>query len=208
MTYIIAATAVLALLIVAGWKSGQKRVQTVRTGPPNARSVPGAGIILDFEKSPADVAASLQVALNRLVPAMQNRRVRADVAVRPGLLVGMSGASLADLLEEFVAAAIHYSQAHRLLVTATGDNGQVTICLADDAPDADLDKRAGIVRNLAEKITSRGGTLDVDVRTREGTTMTLRFPAAHGEATETPATRVVAPQPTRSLSRTTVAARA
>jgi hypothetical protein len=198
MTYILAATTVLALFVFASWKSRQKRVPVTRNGLLNTRPALQPRTLPDPERSPADVEAALQLALKRLLPVMQSRRVRTDVAVRPDLLVGIAGAPLTDLLEEFVAAAIHHARAHRLLITAVRDDEKVIIRLADNAPDADPEMRAGIIKSLAEKVASQGGTLEVDVRPLEGTMMTMRLPVASTDAVGVPAVRPETPPPMRS----------
>ncbi len=131
--------------------------------------------------SPADVAVSVNLALQRLLPLMTSRRVRADVAVRPGLLVRISGAALVDLLEQLATFAIQDAQTSRLLLTAVDQGERVAITVTDDAPQANPDLRAGSTRDLAERVALSGDSLEVAVRPAEGTTMTLRLATAVGD---------------------------
>ncbi len=131
-------------------------------------------------QSPSVVAAGVGLALKRLTQVMDRRGIRADVAVHPDLLVGLSGDALADLLEQLFATAIHHAQAGRMVVTAVSDVGHVSISVTDDTAGADLDARTSSVRALAERAALHGGTLEITVRQAEGTTMTLRLAAAFG----------------------------
>jgi glucose-6-phosphate-specific signal transduction histidine kinase len=206
MTYFLAATLAFVLFVFAGWRSKQSRTRAVRIG----RSTKTEDLLpsLAPDEAPADVAAAVNLALKRLLPVMTSQHVRADVAVRPGVLMRMPGTTLADVLEELLAAAIHHGQASRLLVTAVGHGEQVSISVTDDVAGADPAIRAGCIRRLAERVALRGGVLEIEVRPSEGTTMTLRLaqdfshPAGApgigstgGAELDKPASRPVSPTP-------------
>jgi hypothetical protein len=137
----------------------------------------------DLSESPlqADAGAALRLALKRLGPVMANRSIQAEVAAAFGLRVRMGGEALADLLEEMLGAAIHAAPASRVLLTAVTQGERVAISITDDMPNGDADVRRACVRGLMERVALRGGSLDVDVRPQEGTTMTLRLAAAREE---------------------------
>ena len=137
----------------------------------------------DLSESPlqADAGAALRLALKRLGPVMANRSIQAEIAAAFGLRVRMRGAALADLLEEMLSAAIHAAPASRVLLTAVTQGERVVISITDDMPNGDADVRRACVRGLMERVALRGGSLDVDVRPQEGTTMTLRLAAAREE---------------------------
>jgi signal transduction histidine kinase len=185
MTYFLAATLAFVLFVFAGWRSKQGRTLPTRADRSTKTTdlVPG----LAPDESPADVAASVNLALKRLLPVMTSQHVRVDVAVRPGVLVRMPGTTLADLLEELLADAIHHGQASRLLLTAVGHGEQVSINVTDDVTGADPAIRAGTVRGLAERVALRGGALEIEVRPSEGTTMTLRLAQDFSHSAATPA---------------------
>jgi len=178
MTYFVAAAAASVVFLIAGWRSKQAHGFTsTRSG----QGLPYDPLWDESEIDPsdsipmADAGAALRLALKRLAPVMANLSVQADVAASFGLLVRMRGAALADLLEEMLAAAIHAAPASRILLTASAHGARVSICITDDVPNADADVRRAGVRSLKERVASRGGALDVDVRPDEGTTMTLRL---------------------------------
>ena len=127
----------------------------------------------------ADVGASIRLALKRMAPVMAAQSVKVDVAASSGLLGRMRGAVLADLVEELLTAAIHGAPGSRLLLTAAPHGDRIHVGITDDAPGADHAARAAGVRGLMERVALRGGSLTIDVRPAEGTTMTMRFAAAN-----------------------------
>lgn len=173
------------IFIVAGWRS--KHPPTAAHGRPGLPFDPLWGeteIDIGGSQAHTDVDAALRLALKRLVPVMARQSVQADIASPSGLLVRMRSAVLADLLEDFLAAAIHSAPASRLLLTAAIHGGWVDINVTDDIPGADPAVRRGSVSRLAERMAMRGGGLEVDVRPAEGTTMTLRLAAVATERTD------------------------
>lgn len=182
MPYVLAAAAAFFLLMQ--WRTRQGRGQAAPIGPFMRSGTPPDRF--DARRSPAEVDASLSLALKRLLPVVTGLGVRANVAVRPGLLVPMAAGDLADLLEELLAAAVHQAAGCRLVVTGTAHGGQVHIGVTDDAGGADPQARAASVERLAERAALRGGALDIEVRPAEGTTMTLRLAAAAGRVGAAP----------------------
>jgi hypothetical protein len=180
ITYFLAALAASGIFIAAGWRSKQ----AVGLGSAYGGNVlpvdplwEEAEIDLASSHPQTDIAAAMRLALKRLAPVMANHAMHADVAAPSGLIVRMRGAALADLLEDFVAAAIHAAPASRLLLTAAANGDRTYVSVTDDVPGADPAVRAGSVRSLTERVALRGGALDIDVRPAEGTTMTLRLSA-------------------------------
>lgn len=180
MPYVFATASAFLLFVFAGWRIRQNHVYAAPAGPFMRAADPPPD--LNAGASPAEVNASLSLALKRLLPVMTRRGVRAEVAVRPGLWVPLSAGGLADLLEELLAAAIHQAVADRLLVTAVVDGGQIHIGVTDDDAGADPDARAAHAQRLAERAALFGGTLDLEVRPGQGTTMTLRLAALNKTA--------------------------
>ena len=123
----------------------------------------------------ADAGIALRLALKRIASLMRSHSIQADVAAPSGLLVRMRGPALTGLLEEMLAEAIQTAPASRMLMTVAGHGDWVGISVTDDVPGADPDMRRAGMRNLMERVALRGGTLDVDVRPGQGTTMTLRL---------------------------------
>jgi hypothetical protein len=182
MAYFLAAVVASGIVIAAGWRSRHAR------GLPVARGryeIPDDPLWGDSEIDPgvsevtADVGASIRRALKRMAPVMAAQSVKVDVAAPSGLLGRMRGAVLADLVEELLTAAIHGVPGSRLLLTAALHGDRIHIGITDDAAGADHAARAAGVRGLMERVALRGGSLTIDVRPAEGTTMTLRLAAAN-----------------------------
>lgn len=182
MMYLLAAVAVSGIFIAVGWRSRHTRNEASAHGRTGVPFDPLWGEAeIDTSEAHADVDTTIRLVLQRLAPAMAARSVRAEIASHPGLRVRMRSAALADLLEEFLAAAINNAPASRLLLTAACYGGWVNINLTDDVPGADLAVRLASVSSLRERAAMRGGGLDVDVLPAEGTTMTLRLAAVTAE---------------------------
>jgi hypothetical protein len=182
MAYLLATVAASALFLTAARRRVRKPALTSSYfDPPAGRPTPGT------------VAAATHIALTRLTPILISQHIRTDVAVQPGLRVGMGDGELADLLEEWLAAAAHSAPASHMLLTAAAQGDRVAISITDDVPNADAALRQSLVRGLMQRVALRGNVLDVDVRPTEGTTMTLRLPAAAPTPKAAVQTRALAP---------------
>ena len=176
MVYFIVAAVASGVFLVAGWRSKQWHGDTALRfghGLPHDPLWHDADVNLSDTPTYADAGAALRLALKRLGPVMASRSVKAEVAAAYGLRVRMRSGALADLLEEMLAAAIHAAPASRILLTATAQGDNVVISITDDQPNAALDVRRASVRTLMQRVSLRGGSLNIDVRPQEGTTMTL-----------------------------------
>ncbi|HEY0182320.1 MAG TPA: hypothetical protein VGC09_05875 [Rhodopila sp.] len=183
--YVLAAVAASVAFVAAGWRSKNLQSIAVTSGHRGLPADPlwgDAETGIDASQTQTDVAAAMRLALKRLAPVVASQSVHVDVALPPGLPVRMRGSALTDLLEELLAAAVHGAPASRLLLTAAPHGDRVHVGITDDIPGADLAVRLGKVRSLIERVALRGGSLEVDVRPAEGTTMTLRLAAATDEA--------------------------
>jgi hypothetical protein len=181
LTYILVALAASGVVIAAGWRSRYTRGQAAKQdshGVPNDPLWAEPEIDLSDSDAPADVGGAIRLALKRMVPVMAAQSVKVDVATQSGLLGGMRGAALADLIEELLTAAIHGAPGGRLLLTAAPHGDHIHVGITDDVPGADPAIRAAGVRRLMERVALRGGSLEIDVRPAEGTTMILRIAAA------------------------------
>jgi hypothetical protein len=197
MTYFLAALAASGFVIAAGWRSRRARGLAVvrdRNEIPNDPLWGDPEIDAGASESPADVGAAIRLALKRMAPVITAQSVKVDVAAPSGLLGRMRGAALADLLEELLTAAIHGAPAGRLLLTAAAHGDRIHVGVTDDVPGADPAVRAAGIRGMKDRVALRGGSLDINVRPAEGTTVTLRFAAADkawqdraaGHASKTP----------------------
>ena len=175
------------MFIAAGWRSKNTRGLASaqgRYGLPNDPLWGDPEIDISGSEPRTDVGGAIRLALKRLAPIMAGQSVQVDVAVPFGLQGRMRPAMLADILEELLAAAIHGAPGSRLLLTAATHGDRIYIGITDDMPGADPTLRMAGVRGLMERVALRGGSLDIDVRPNEGTTMTLRLAIAAEERPE------------------------
>jgi hypothetical protein len=179
------ALAASAMFIVAGRRSkhvvGRAAIRE-EYGLPVDPLWSEAELDLAEDRPQCDAGAALRLALKRLVPAMTDQHIHAEIAASPGLTVRMRGALLADLLEEVLAAAIHAAPSSHLLLTTSVRGERVSVSVTDDVPGADPNRRRAAVQALAERVAMRGATLDIDVHPNEGTTTTLRLTAVREDS--------------------------
>jgi hypothetical protein len=185
MMYFLAAVAASGIFVAAGWHSKRAQGKAAAQGWHGLPFDPlwgEAELDVDASGAYADAGAAIRLVLKRLAPLMASQSVQAEIACPSGLRVRMRSATLADLLEELLAASIHAAPASRLLMTAATHGERIHVGITDDMPGADPAVRLGSVRGLMERVALRGGALDVNVRPTEGTTMTLRLTAATEES--------------------------
>jgi hypothetical protein len=184
-TYMLVALATSAAFIVAGRRSkhvvGLAPIREEYGLPVDPLWIE-AELDLAEDRPQCDPGAALRLALKRLVPAMTDQRIHADVAASPGLMVRMRGAVLTDLLEEMLVATIHAAPASRLLLTTSLRGERISVSVTDDVPRADPHLRRAAIEALTQRVVMRGGTLDIDVHPDEGTTTTLRLTAAREDS--------------------------
>jgi hypothetical protein len=77
-----------------------------------------------------------------------------------------------------VSTAINSARGGRVLLTALRHGSSVQIAASDDGQAPDHGRREAMLRPASELIALRGGRLDIDARSAEGTTVTLQLPAA------------------------------
>ena len=181
--YFLAAVAASGVVVATGWRS--RRAQGLAAmrdsdGIPDDPLWSDPEIDVGASDAQADVGGAIRQALKRMAPVMATQSVKVDVAAPSGMLGRMRGAALVDLLEELLAAAIHGAPGGRLLLTAANRGDRIHVGITDDLPGTDPAVRAARIRGLMERVALRGGSLDIEVRLAEGTTMTLRFASATG----------------------------
>ncbi|HEY4174256.1 MAG TPA: hypothetical protein VGM42_14600 [Rhodopila sp.] len=185
LAYLLAAAVVSGMVVATGWRSRRVRGLAAVQNPHGLPDDPLWGdpeIDLDASGSQVDVGGAIRLVLKRLSPVMASRSMKIDVAAPFGLTGRLRGAVLTDLLEELLTAAVHGAPGSRLLLTATLHGDRIHVSVTDDVPGADPALRAADARGLMERVALRGGSLDIEVRPNEGTTMILRFAAVPCEA--------------------------
>jgi hypothetical protein len=183
MIYGIAGAAASVLFVAAGWRSHRAVGASsayIRLGLGMHIALPDdVPAPIDCAGAPGnDVSAAIYLALARLSAVVARQSVTIDVAVHPGLKVAMRAALLADTLEKILVVALQAAPASRMLLTAVAEGDRIVVTVMDDMPCGDAAVRSGRIRSLKQWVAMHGDTLDVDVRVKEGSTMTLRLACA------------------------------
>jgi signal transduction histidine kinase len=179
---------------------------------------------LPLQRRAIDISMALDEVLEILEPPAVVKGLLIDAAVAPGCpMIDADPERLHQVLLNVVDNAIKFTQQGAVRISAEEDGGQVVTTVTDTgcgiAPEAlphifevfhqegEMARRAGgsglglaIVQQL---VTLHGGTVSMDSAPAEGTTMTIRLPAArnsesHSDATSDGAVRL--PQETEGAA--------
>ena len=101
---------------------------------------------------------------------------RMEFAVREGLMLRTNRAAFRAALTEVVACALRDPSCGRVLLVATRQIGRVRIAVTDDCVATAKTAREAALRSVSETVAMQGGSLHVEVRPGEGTTIALHFP--------------------------------
>ncbi len=140
-------------------------------------SWPGRG---DFAGEAVDLSRLLPDIAESLMPLAQELGTRIQFAVSPGRTVRAHAGGLAAAVRETMETAIRAAPGGAVLVSVLPLGQQIHIAVTDDAPHADRAARAAQVRGAEAAIALRGGSVAVETRPGQGTTVTLRLPALPG----------------------------
>ena len=84
--------------------------------------------------------------------------------------------SLRAALTDVVGCALRDPSCGRVLLAATRQAGRVRIAVTDDSIATPKTAREAMLRWVSETIALQGGSMHIDVRPGEGTTVALHFP--------------------------------
>lgn len=178
LAYMIAAIGVSALFIAAGWRSRvvarsaaamQDRMSDLSLFKPDAPA---------HSESTGDAAEAIATAIARLHPVILQQRIRIEVAADTGILVRTRAATLTEIVSDLLTLGIQAVPGGRFLFTASQHAGRIDITLSDDARTDDLALRRSQCRALEQRVAMLGGSLEVAIMDRQGTSMTLRLAGA------------------------------
>jgi hypothetical protein len=144
---------------------------------PDGRGVPVAPPT-EGDAVGADLATDLRSIATWLAPLASSRGVTLEVGVPPNLHARFDPAALRVVVSEAVTLALAQAAGGRVLLTASRSDGQVRVAISDDGDPGSCPDRAGELRGARERMALAGGHLAVEVHPGEGTTVSLRLPAA------------------------------
>ena len=86
------------------------------------------------------------------------------------------------VLSELVGSAMHHAPCGRVLLSAIRLGGRVQIAVIDDGDGPAAAVQEAALRDMAQLVALQGGTIDVESRRGEGTTVLVRLPEPMGSA--------------------------
>ena len=134
----------------------------------------------DFAGESIDLSRLLPDIANSLMPLALELGTRIQFAVSPGRTVRAHAGGLTVAVRETMETAIRAAPGGAVLVSVLPLGEQIHIAVTDDSPHADRAAREALARGAEAAIALRGGSVAVETRPGQGTTVTLRLPAPRG----------------------------
>jgi signal transduction histidine kinase len=181
--------AVAAPFILAVWVARNHRRQAPMRGGTIPREV-AEGAVLGLtravsEAQTLDLEAELGAGMEALEGLALARFVRLELAVGQGATVRIDAVVLRAVLRSILGSAIRSTADGQVLVTALALGSQMHIRIIDDGVDADQTSREIMLREAGELLALQGGSLAVEARPGQGTTVTIRLPLPGGAGVAT-----------------------
>ena len=172
------------LVVVSGWN--RRREWLARQGqPPMGNRFELAQT--PFAAGDLDVAAEARDVLHRFDSLAARLLVDLEYAVQPELAVRADRRAFREILSDMVTSAIEQAPCGHVLLGAARTGGRVHITVSDDGENPNREMRQSKLRSAERLAALHGATMEVDVRTTQGTTVFLRLPVtATGQSTTRP----------------------
>jgi len=138
-----------------------------------------------FESDTIELETAVRAAAEALSRAARPDWVRIDFAVNKGMMVYVNPSALRTALRETMLTAIRATPGGHVLVTAQVLGSQLHMRVTDDGPNTDLRCRKALARGAEALIALQGGSVAVDTRTGQRSTVTLRLPLPPKHAAKT-----------------------
>ena len=136
-----------------------------------------------FESEIVGLEAMVREAAAAVSDLARTHWVRIEQAVSAAITVHVDPNALGPALRETMLTAIRAAPGGQVLVTAATLGSQLHIRITDDGPGADQFDREISVRGAGGMIALQGGSIAVEARPGQGTTVIVRLPLP-GEATD------------------------
>ena len=167
------ASGVSAVVVAAGWRQRNELLR--RQGRPLVADPIALGQTT-FAAGVLDVGSETTAVMRQFERLAAQRFVALELAVQPDL-AATDPRALRQILGDVVSRAIEQSPCGRVLLAAAHVGGRVQITVSDDGPHPDRALRASRLRPAESLAALQGATMEIDVRTEQGTTVVLRLPA-------------------------------
>jgi len=125
-----------------------------------------------------DVQSEARAVLESLAGIAQKQDIRLEIAIQADLTVRLDRDEFRDAIAALVTHAIHAVSGGRVLLGAMRHAGRIQIAVMDEGSGDDPSLQSAQLRPIAEFAARQGGSLEIDSRPNEGTTLLLRLPEA------------------------------
>ncbi|MBV9252308.1 MAG: HAMP domain-containing histidine kinase [Acetobacteraceae bacterium] len=175
---LISCVAACGAYVIAGWK---RRAALRRRWQPEQDVRPADANRFELAHTPFSTdRVSVDSIIREVLRSASNQAgrysVRLELAVPPGLEARTDPRVLRQVLGDLVGLAIPDATGGRVLVAAGLHGGRVQISVSDDGIAATEKARKPRLRDVGSLIALQGGTIEMDARSGEGTTVLIRLP--------------------------------
>jgi signal transduction histidine kinase len=167
------ALTVSGLVVVSGLN--RRRELLARQGRPVAESRFELGVT-PFVGGELDVAAEARDVLRQLDSLAARQLVDLEYAIQPELTLRADRRAFREILSDLVTAAIEQAPCGHVLLGAARTGGRVHVVVTDDGGKPNREMRLSKLQSAERLAALHGATMEVDIRTGEGTTVFLRLP--------------------------------
>jgi hypothetical protein len=125
-----------------------------------------------------DVATEACAVLHQFESLAARQLVALEFAIQPQLVVRADRRAFQEILGDLVSSAIEETPCGHVLLGAARRGGRIHITVSDDGGKPDREKRVSKLRPAERLAALQGATMEVDARSGQGTTVSLRMPAS------------------------------
>jgi hypothetical protein len=136
----------------------------------------GLGLIdTCFTAESLDLEAEARAAADAAIGLARENFVRIRLAVKPGTNLRVEPEALRTALRTIVDTAVRATPGGQVLLTGMVVGTQVHVRVVDDGVKTDQALRESLVREAGSLIALQGGSIAVETRPGQGTTVTIRL---------------------------------
>ncbi len=123
-----------------------------------------------------DVTTEVRALLANAVPLATQCDVQLEMAVQPELSVRADPRVFREFVSGLVSYTIERAVGGRVLVGGMRHGGRVQITVSDNGGGRTQSVQEGVFRDVSKALALQGGTMHIDRRSGEGTTVIVRLP--------------------------------
>jgi hypothetical protein len=176
ISILLLASLACGLLLVSIWRAApHPRTLSGGTDLPPSRS-PAASPVDPSHDRLCDAGAEVRDLALTLQSFVESHMARLKFATQPDLMLRMDRGVLREILWDVASGAICAAPGGQVLMTAMRQGGRIHITISDDGQAGDVAAREAALRDASRLVALQGGSLDIDSRAHEGTSVTIRLP--------------------------------